>query len=139
MVNLNNYQQDDDMMAIDEPEDIYNDQLPILEDNIELLSEDIINIFKSRKRALKGLSNILIKIRTGHVYTYHQLENGQPLITEDMEDFFQQFPLFVEILIYATQEEHTNNEEDDINFLLVVENTTLNPGDPYKAMENIQF
>ncbi|KAG2203626.1 hypothetical protein INT47_011720 [Mucor saturninus] len=139
MVNLNNYQQDDDMMAIDEPEDIYNDQLPILEDNIELLSEDIINIFKSRKRALKGLSNILIKIRTGHVYTYHQLENGQPLITEDMEDFFQQFPLFVEILIYATQEEHMNNEEDDINFLLVVENTTLNPGDPYKAMENIQF
>lgn len=139
MVNLNNYQQDSDMMAIDEPEDIYNDQLPILEDNIELLSEDIINIFKSRKRALKGLSNILIKIRTGHVYTYHQLENGQPLITEDMEDFFQQFPLFVEILIYATQEEHMNNEQDDINFLLVVENTTLNPGDPYKAMENIQF
>lgn len=139
MVNLNNYQQDDDMMAIDESEDIYNDQLPILEDNIELLSEDIINIFKSRKRALKGLSNILIKIRTGHVYTYHQLENGQPLITEDMEDFFQQFPLFVEIIIYATQEEHMNNEEDDINFLLVVENTTLNPGDPYKVMENIQF
>ncbi|KAI9250339.1 hypothetical protein EDC94DRAFT_488635, partial [Helicostylum pulchrum] len=116
--------------------DIYNDQLPILEENLELLSEDIINIFKSRKRALKGLSNILIKIRTGHVYTYHQLENGQPLITEDMEDFFQQFPLFVEILTFATQDDN-NEETDNINFLLVVENTTLNPGDPYKLMENI--
>lgn len=133
MVNLTN--DDDDAMMIDQ-DDIYNDQLPILEENLELLSEDIINIFKSRKRALKGLSNILIKIRTGHVYTYHQLENGQPLITEDMEDFFQQFPLFVEILTFATQDDN-NEETDNINFLLVVENTTLNPGDPYKLMENI--
>lgn len=133
MVNLTN--DDDDAMMIDQ-DDVYNDQLPILEENLELLSEDIINIFKSRKRALKGLSNILIKIRTGHVYTYHQLENGQPLITEDMEDFFQQFPLFVEILTFATQDDN-NEETDNINFLLVVENTTLNPGDPYKLMENI--
>lgn len=115
----------------------YNQQLPILEDNIELLSEDIINIFKSRKRNLKGLSNILIKIRTGHVYSYHQLQNGQPLITEDMEDFFQQFPLFVEIIIYVTQQNDTTNNE--INFLIVSENTTLNPGDPYKLMEYIQL
>ncbi|EPB92357.1 hypothetical protein HMPREF1544_00655 [Mucor circinelloides 1006PhL] len=119
------------------PEDeMYDHRLPILEDNVELLSEDIVNKFKSRKRGLNGLSNILIKIRTGHVYSYHQLENGQPLITEDMEDFFQQFPLFVEILIYATQEENTDK---DINFLLITENTSLNPGDPYKIMENIQL
>lgn len=135
MVNLTN--DDEDAMMIDEGEDIYNDQLPILEENLELLSEDIINMFKSKKRALKGLSNILIKIRTGHVYTYHQLENGQPLITEDMEDFFQQFPLFVEIIAYATQDDNTMDDNDNINFLLVVENTTLNPGDPYKVMDNI--
>lgn len=135
MVNLSNH--DDDEMMIDPPEDeMYDHQLPILEDNVELLSEDIVNMFKSRKRGLNGLSNILIKIRTGHVYSYHQLENGQPLITEDMEDFFQQFPLFVEILIYATQEENT---EKDLNFLLITENTSLNPGDPYKIMENIQL
>lgn len=134
MVDLNN---DDDMMVID---DEYNndEHLPILEDNIELLSEDIINTFKSRKRTLKGLSNILIKIRTGHVYTYHQLQNGQPLITEDMEDFFQQFPLFVEIVIYATQQQD-NNTEDGINLLLVVENTTVNPNDPFKIIDNIQI
>jgi glycosylphosphatidylinositol transamidase (GPIT) subunit GPI8 len=134
MVDLNN-----DMMLIDD--DIEEDQhyyLPILEDNIELLSEDIINKFKSKKRSLKGLSNILIKIRTGHVYTYHQLQNGQPLITEDMEDFFQQFPLFVEIIIYATQlEQNEENSNDGINILLVVENTTLN--NPYKIIENIQI
>jgi hypothetical protein len=137
MVNLNSYHHhndDDDDMMIDSPEDEINGQLPILEDNIELLSEDIINMFKSRRRNLKGLSNILIKVRTGHVYSYHQLENGQPLITEDMEDFFQQFPLFVEILIYVTQQ-----EDNDLNLLLVAENTTLNPGDPYKIMENIQI
>ncbi|KAI7906386.1 uncharacterized protein BX663DRAFT_548574 [Cokeromyces recurvatus] len=113
-----------------------NDHLPILEDNIELISEDIINMFKSRKRLLKGLSNILIKVRTGHVYSYHQLENGQPIITEDMEDFFQQFPLFVEILIYATQSEQNHNE---INLLLITENTTLTSNLPYKIMENIQL
>jgi hypothetical protein len=138
MVNL---QQEEDRMMIDDEEE-YDQQLPILEDNIELLSEDIINKFKSRKRGLKGLSNILIKIRTGHVYTYHQLENGQPLITEDMEDFFQQFPLFVEIIIYATQQQQDQvvekeEEDDNINFLLVVENTTLNLGDPFKIMDNI--
>lgn len=137
MVNIK--QQDQDMMMVDGDED--QQQLPILEDNIELLSEDIINKFKSRKRALKGLSNILIKIRTGHVYTYHQLENGQPLITEDMEDFFQQFPLFVEIIIYATQQQQEVQQQDDsdINLLLSVENTTLNLGDPFKIMEHIQI
>ena len=123
------------MMLIDEDEN-HSEHLPILEDNIELLSEDIINIFKSKKRTLKGLSNIMIKIRTGHVYTYHQLENGQPLITEDMEDFFQQFPLFVEIIIYATQQELES--DNDLNFLLVVENTTVNPNDPYKLFESFQ-
>lgn len=141
MVNLNtNYHDNDDDMMIDTPEDEFNNgQLPILEDNIELLSEDIINMFKSKRRSLKGLSNILIKVRTGHVYSYHQLENGQPLITEDMEDFFQQFPLFVEILIYVTQQEDIITHDNDLNLLLVAENTTLNPGDPYKIMENIQL
>ncbi|KAI8974936.1 hypothetical protein BDB01DRAFT_702146, partial [Pilobolus umbonatus] len=116
-------------------------QLPILEDNIELLVEDILNKFKSRVRTLKGLSNILIKIRTGHVYTYHQLEDGQPLITEDMEDFFQQFPLFVEIIMYVlpTQRLHYHHhiEQENIQLLLVFENSTLNPGNPYTIMESI--
>lgn len=135
MVDLNHY--DVDMMAVDGEENYSEEQLPILEDNIELLSEDIINKIKSRKRTLKGLSNILIKIRTGHVYTYHQLKNGQPLITEDMEDFFQQFPLFVEIVMYATQQENEN--ESDINLLLVVENTTINPSQPFKLFDTIQI
>jgi hypothetical protein len=139
-VNINNhhYEDNDDSMMIDSNQSYQ--QLPILEDNIELISEDIVNIFKSRKRSLKGLSNVLIKIRTGHVYSYHQLENGQPLITEDMEDFFQQFPLFVEIVVYVTQQDETQvSDNNEINFLIVFENTTLNPGDPYKLMEYIQL
>ncbi|KAI8878658.1 hypothetical protein K501DRAFT_195295 [Backusella circina FSU 941] len=122
---------------------LYNDEtysiagrLPILEDNVELLAEDILNKFKTRSclKSLKGIAKLLIKIRTGHVYTYHQLENGQPLITEDMEDFFQQFPLFVEIVIYALPLPLTNLTE----VCLVVENSTMNPGQPYVLMESIQ-
>jgi hypothetical protein len=111
-------------------------RLPILEDNVELLAEDILNKFKTRSclRSLKGIAKLLIKIRTGHVYTYHQLENGQPLITEDMEDFFQQFPLFVEIVMYALP----STCSDLTQVCLVVENSTMNPGQPYALMESIQ-
>lgn len=115
------------------------ERLPILEDSVELLAEDIVNKLKSRNsvRGLTGLSRIFIKIRTGHVYTYHQLENGQPLITADMEDFFQQFPLFVEIIIHTMPKE--DQSSDDVQLLLAVENVTVNPSDPYHIKEDIQL
>lgn len=92
---------------------------------------------KSRQsvRGLTGLSRILIKIRTGHVYTYHQLQDGQPLITADMEGFFQQFPLFVEIIIYTMPKE--DQSSDDVELLLTVENVTVNPEDPYHIKQDI--
>jgi hypothetical protein len=116
------------------------ERLPILEDSVELLAEDVVNKLKSRNsvRGLTGLSRILIKIRTGHVYTYHQLEDGQPLITADMEDFFQQFPLFVEIIIYTMPKE-SDQSSDDVQLLLAVENITVNPSDPYHIKEDIQL
>lgn len=115
-------------------------KLPILEDSVELLAEDIINKFKSRNSAkgITGLSRILVKIRTGHVYTYHQLDDGQPLITADMEDFFQQFPLFVEIIIYTMPKDH-DQSMDDVQFLLSLENITCNPNDPYYIKHDIQI
>lgn len=85
-----------------------NDELlPILEENVEYVAEEIFD--KLKKHSFSGLSKVLVKIRTGHVYTYHQLEDGQPLITQDMEEFFQQFPLFVEVVIQAAtnQRGHT--------------------------------
>ncbi|KAK4508853.1 uncharacterized protein ATC70_013476 [Mucor velutinosus] len=114
------------------------ERLPILEDSVELLAEDVVNKLKSRNsvRGLTGLSRIMIKIRTGHVYTYHQLEDGQPLITADMEDFFQQFPLFVEIIIY-TMPKDSDQSWDDVQLLLAVENITVNPSDPYHIKEDI--
>jgi hypothetical protein len=115
----------------------HEERLPILEDSVELLAEDIVNKIKSRNsvRGLTGLSRILIQIRTGHVYTYHQMEDGQPLITADMEDFFQQFPLFVEIIIYTMPKE--DQSADDVELLLAVENITINPSDPYHIKEDI--
>lgn len=116
--------------------------MPILEDSVELLAEDVVNKLKSRQsvKGLTGLSRILIQFRTGHVYTYHQLEDGQPLITADMEDFFQQFPLFVEIIIYTMPKESTIQAEDDIvELLLSVENITVNPSDPYQIKQDISL
>ncbi|KAI8993259.1 hypothetical protein BDB01DRAFT_317231 [Pilobolus umbonatus] len=116
------------------------EKLPILEDSVELIAEDIVNKLKSRTsiRGLIGLAKVSIKIRTGHIYTYHQLEDGQPLITADMEDFFQQFPLFVEIII-NTMPRDTDQSIDDVQLLLAVENVTINPGDPYHIREDIQL
>ncbi|KAI8885850.1 hypothetical protein K501DRAFT_245343 [Backusella circina FSU 941] len=103
--------------------------IPILEDNVELLAEDIMNQVKMRGSLLllKGY-NILVKIRADHIYTYHQHMHGQPLITQDMEDFFQQFPLFVEIMIYTIP--HLSHET---KLLLTVQNTTCY--EPYCIME----
>ncbi|KAI8890903.1 hypothetical protein K501DRAFT_328082 [Backusella circina FSU 941] len=99
------------------------ERLPILEDSVELLAEDVVNKLKSRNsvRGLTGLAQVFIEMRAGHVYTYHQMENGQPLITADMEDFFQQFPLFVEIIIYTMPRNSTSTEQydDDVKLLKI--------------------
>jgi hypothetical protein len=101
------------------------------------------NKLKSRNsvRGLTGLSQVFIEMRAGHVYTYHQMENGQPLITADMEDFFQQFPLFVEIIIYTMPRDSISADQfdDDVKLLLSIENITLNPSDPYHIMEDVQL
>ncbi|KAG0166152.1 hypothetical protein DFQ28_004502 [Apophysomyces sp. BC1034] len=112
------------------------DHLPILEDGVELLAEDILNQLKLRTslRSLTGISKVFLKIRTGHIYFYHHLEDGQPLITEDLEEVFQQFPLFVEVMIYTMTD---TTDDSTIQFLLTIENTTINPGDPYHLMQQI--
>ncbi|RCH79130.1 hypothetical protein CU098_007546, partial [Rhizopus stolonifer] len=117
----------------------YDERLPILEDSVELVAEDIVNKLKSRNsvKGLTGLARIFIKVRTGHVYTYHPLEDGQPLITADMEDFFQQFPLFVEIIIYTMPRE--DQFAEDVQLLLNVENITVNSSDPYQIRQDIQL
>lgn len=54
-----------------------------------------------------------------------------------MEDFFQQFPLFVEIIIHTMPKE--DQSSDDVQLLLAVENVTVNPSDPYHIKEDIQL
>ncbi|KAI9319332.1 hypothetical protein BX666DRAFT_1854670 [Dichotomocladium elegans] len=110
--------------------------LPILEDSVECVANQILGQLK--QHAFPGISKALVKVRTGHVYTYHQLENGQPLITEDMEGFFQQFPLFVEVTIRTSSEEDDNDMMPrKTTLLLMVENITVNPGNPYRLTDHI--
>ena len=123
---------------------MYDQDLPILEDSVELLAEDVLNKLKSRPQTMAGMSKVLVKVRTGHVYTYHQLQDGQPLITEDMEDFFQQFPLFVEVMIYTMGGDNINNnniintmDNNTTELLLTVENAIINPENPYRIMDEI--
>lgn len=137
------------MMDTDDDEDNYasdqivvDQRLPILQDHVELIAEDILNKLKSAPSSWKrkGLNKIMIKVRTGHVYTYHSLEDGQPLITQDMEELFQQFPLFVEFHVYTLSSPplHLPKATDPTTqLLLVVENVTINPGNPYKIMEEL--
>ncbi|CAO3608741.1 unnamed protein product [Cunninghamella blakesleeana] len=134
----------------EEEEDTFfsNEQrLPILQDSVELLAEDILNKMKSSHQwRRKGLDKILMKVRTGHVYTYHSLDDGQPLITQGMDELFQQFPLFVEIIVYTTSNALSSSSSSyhhpissmnstTSQVLLVVENVTINPGNPYKILE----
>ncbi|KAG2222027.1 hypothetical protein INT45_003672 [Circinella minor] len=115
-----------------------DDPLPILEDRIDFIAHDILGQLKNNR--LLGLEKVFVKVRTGHVYTYHQLDDGQPLITQDMEEFFQQFPLFVEVIIRTcsttTIMNNDNNNTSNV-VLLEVENVTVNPGTPYRIMEHI--
>ncbi|CAO3616336.1 unnamed protein product [Cunninghamella echinulata] len=115
-------------------------QLPILQDSVELLAEDILNKIKaSNQWRRKGLDKLLIKVRTGHVYTYHSLDDGQPLITQGMDELFQQFPLFVEFIVYTasslSSSSFHHHHSSSSQVLLVVENVTINPGKPYKILE----
>ncbi|ORZ24637.1 hypothetical protein BCR42DRAFT_446560, partial [Absidia repens] len=119
---------------------VVDQRLPILQDQVELVAEDILNTMKSSNYSWQrnGLEKIMIKVRTGHVYTYHSLEDGQPLITQDMEELFQQFPLFVECHVYTTSLSSSlplQKSSTTTQLLLTVENVTINPGHPYKIME----
>lgn len=118
------------------------DHVPILEDSVELCSEDIMNTLKQKGsvRAFNGLSHVLVKIRAGHAYFYHQLDDGQPLLSQDMEDFFQQFPLFVEVTIHVkTLDTKRLSPQQHCKVLLSMENMGINASKPYRLMEEIQL
>lgn len=128
------------MMDTDEDQEssiVVDQLLPILQDHVELVAEDMMNKMKSSTNLWqrKGLDKIMIKIRMGHVYTYHALKDGQPLITQDMEELFQQFPLFVECLVYTLPPLPSSSTPSATPLLLVVENVTINPGNPYRIIE----
>lgn len=123
-----------------------SDRLPILEDSVDLLAEDIMNKLKSRT-SVRGLGSglkIRIKVRTGHVYCFDQLiqQDAQSLsvphlLTPDMMDFIQQFPLFLDTTIYI--EPNSADIDDSIPVLLSIENISANPSDPYYLFENVSL
>ncbi|KAI8063162.1 hypothetical protein BC940DRAFT_243726 [Gongronella butleri] len=126
------------------------DRLPILEDSVDLLAEDIMNKLKSRSsvRGLTGVRKLLIHVRAGHVYSLDQLDNAaMPPLSADMLDFFQQFPLFIETTIFVTTSADTNGLhttspsspviDDAVPVLITLENMTSNPNDPYYLYEDV--
>ncbi|KAG2172655.1 hypothetical protein INT43_000002 [Umbelopsis isabellina] len=120
------------------------DRVPILEDSVELSCEDIMNTFKQKgsMRAFHGLSHVWLRIRAGHAYFYHQLEDGQPLLSQDMEDFFQDFPLFVEVSINVKTLDNKRSEhhhQQHCKVLVSMENMGINPGKPYRFLEDIHL
>ncbi|SAM05147.1 hypothetical protein [Absidia glauca] len=119
------------------------DRLPILEDSVDLLAEDILNKLKSRTsiRGLgSGVAKIMIKIRTGHVYCFNQ-DTIPPLLTPDMMDFIQQFPLFLDTNIHVEPKSSMDDpdHEHSIPVLLSIENVSTNPSDPYFLFENVSL
>ncbi|KAI8328381.1 hypothetical protein BC941DRAFT_363794 [Chlamydoabsidia padenii] len=125
------------------------DRLAILEDSVDLLAEDIMNKLKSRScvRGLgTGVAKMMIKIRTGHVYCFDQLMQQDALLTPDMMDFIQQFPLFLDTCIHIESKSTTLHSTDDddgldhaIPVLLCIENVSTNPSDPYYLFENVSL
>jgi hypothetical protein len=55
-----------------------------------------------------------------------------------MEDFFQDFPLFVEVSI-SVKTLDAKRLDQPCKVLLSMENMGINPGKPYKLMEDIQL
>lgn len=110
------------------------DTLPVIEDNVEWLAHDLMHSFQEQDM-LTMSSEVLVQIRIGHVYTYHQLEDGQPLIAQGMEELFQQFPLFVELTILSAGSKKDKKRKS--RMLLSIENCTVNPGDPYRLTSSI--
>jgi len=102
-----------------------SDTVPILE-NISHSAKDIMCMVRARAdRVLNGLSSVFINIRVGHISTYD--DANSTLCLDDMAEFFQQFSLFVEVLIRVRPiEAATSNTE----VLLAVENATVNPTKP---------
>ncbi|ORX50110.1 hypothetical protein DM01DRAFT_1337784 [Hesseltinella vesiculosa] len=129
------------------------DHLPIVEDSVDLLAEDIMNRIKSRTcvRGLTGIRSLMIKIRAGHVYSLDQLD-PIPSLSSDMMDFFQQFPLFIEItILVATPDSllpgsplspRSPAMDYTIPVLISLENISANPADPsdpYYLFEDVSL
>ncbi|KAI8099430.1 uncharacterized protein BX664DRAFT_253974 [Halteromyces radiatus] len=120
-----------------------DDRLPILEDSVDLLAEDIMNKLKSRQSVrglIGGVAKIMIKIRTGHMYCFHQqTDNGLPSIEANVMDFIQQFPLFLDTVIYVVPTYTEHVQDDCIPILITIENVSTNPSDPYYLFENVSL
>lgn len=109
-------------------------------------------------KIFNGLSQVMIKIRVGHTYTY-QASPVSPLTTsptssvssyswneedddcmtlnDSMDEFFQQFPLFVEVIIRVKPTEAKLSPSTHL--LLTVENAGINPDRPFMILEEIDF
>ncbi|RUS29427.1 hypothetical protein BC938DRAFT_480675 [Jimgerdemannia flammicorona] len=124
--------------AHDEP-----DTVPILEESVEVSAAEIMGKLKSKAtKIFSGLTQVMIRIRAGHIYNYQnstnswsESEDDRTILDDSTEDFFQQFPLFVEVVIKVKPSESHHNPSTHL--LLTVENAGINPARPFMILEEM--
>ncbi|RUS13070.1 hypothetical protein BC937DRAFT_86391 [Endogone sp. FLAS-F59071] len=136
------------------------DMVPILEESVEVSAAEIMAKLKSKAtKIFNGLSKVMIKIRVGHASTYlaspvsplttspassvssyswnEQEDDDRMALDDSMDDFFQQFPLFVEVIIRVKPTE--TKLSPSTHLLLTVENAGFNPDRPFMMLEEIDY
>ncbi|CAG8533661.1 6656_t:CDS:2 [Dentiscutata heterogama] len=74
------------------------DAIPILEESPQISAESVMTKLKMALGAFNNLSKVYIKIRAGHVYSLHMI-NDEIVISPNHKQFIQEFPLFVNVSI----------------------------------------
>ncbi|CAG8535992.1 10341_t:CDS:2 [Acaulospora colombiana] len=94
--------------------------MPILEESPQSAIDGILSKLRD-SFVLRGLSNVLISIRAGHVYSLHM--NGDEIeLPQNYESFVKTFPLFVNVSVDVKNARHSSHNTCKI--LVVAERVT---------------
>ncbi|KAF0483930.1 hypothetical protein F8M41_023176 [Gigaspora margarita] len=84
---------------------ITGENIPILDDSPRASADDIMTQLKENLSAFHGLSKVLISVRAGHIYLLHMI-GDEIIMPPNEKNFFQQFPLFVDVAIKIQKVPH---------------------------------
>ncbi|KAF9203242.1 hypothetical protein BGZ49_006635 [Haplosporangium sp. Z 27] len=99
-----------------------SDSIPVLEDSIQ---SSIISIERHLKRDPKvwaGISKASIHIRCGHVFMLDSCCDDQTIIHLGADEFYHEYPLFVDVEIKMQGEAPQNSRVEPIEVLIAFQN-----------------